>query len=413
VSRYVYFCLNAGGAELRGALEAPDEISARRKLREQGMKVLSLAEGDVSALSGQQGWREALWRAKRALAAQRSIKNSERMLFFQQMSLMLGAGYTLLESLSACGKLSAGARLHRIAERSAERIRRGSSFSAAVSGEKELFSRLAVQMVEAGELSGELGAVFDRLAILTERSVALRRQIVIAMIYPGFVFLVGVGVVTYLVTGVMPKLVNFLSGRGKALPWAARTMMDVSDWLSSYGGLILLGIAGAVIGIPLMRKVDSLRWGIDRGALSLPVFGGAFAAAAMAQAAWIFGMLIQSRLTVLEALRACARSSGNFAYASAFSNAADRVLTGKSLTAALEGSALPPLALHMAAIGEKSGQIDEAMESLGAFYQKMLDARVKIIAEMIGPVLVLMVAGVAGFVYFAFFQAMLTISTGA
>jgi type IV pilus assembly protein PilC len=408
MTTYAYFCLDARGAETRGQVEAPNEIAARRQLKTQGLKILDIAEGTA----GGEGMLAFLKKIARGFSRMRAIKNNDKVLFFRQMQLMLKAGHTLLEALSAAVKLSPGARLADCIDRIAISIQRGNSLSASVSGEKELFNRLAAKLVEAGEASGELSAVFERLAILIERRAELRRQVITALVYPGFVLLAAIGVITFLVVTVVPRFAAFLNGRGRAIPWAAQTMLDIADWLARWGALIGCAIVGVIVGVPLLRRIPATKRLIDKFFLKLPVVGGTLIAAAMAQATWIFGVLIKSRLTVLEALRICREVVGNACFAEAFHRAAEQVLVGRSLAIALEHPALPQLVQHMAAVGEKSGQVDTVMESLGAHYQKVLDARVKLLASMIEPMLTVLIGGIVGFVYYAFFQAMLAVSTG-
>jgi type IV pilus assembly protein PilC len=406
---FSYLCLTAQGTETRGHMEAPDEAAVRRQLREQGLKVLRIAEG----AAGGAGALAFLRACAYGISRFRSINDGERALFFRQMQLMLKAGHTVLEALAAAARLTTKARLADSLGRVAVGIQRGNSFSVACGGEKELFDRLALKLIEAGEASGELGTVFERLAAMVERRAEVRRQLAMALVYPGIVLLVSIGVVFFLVTAVIPRFAVFLGGRGRAVPWAAQTLMDVSERLSDWGGVIGIGAVSAIVAVPLLRRAPPARRVIDRAALAIPVLGATLVVAAMAQATWIFGVLVKSRLTVLESLRICMQVAGNATFSNAFACAADDVLAGKSLAVALDRQALPRLVQHMAAIGEKSGQVDTVMESLGEHYQKLLDARVKLMATMIEPVLTVLVGGMVGFVYFAFFQAMLAVSTGA
>ncbi|HOI52430.1 MAG TPA: type II secretion system F family protein, partial [Azonexus sp.] len=151
---------------------------------------------------------------------------------------------------------------------------------------------------------------------------------------------------------------------------------------------------------------------IDGILLQVPVLGSTLMAAAMAQAAWTFGLLLKSRLTVLEALRSVAQVSANARISHALEAACEQVIEGRALTVALDRPPIPPLVRHMAAVGERSGEMEAVMEALGNHYQKELDARVKMLSALIEPVLTLFIGGVVGFVYYAFFQAVLAVSTG-
>ncbi|MDR2030692.1 MAG: type II secretion system F family protein [Azoarcus sp.] len=408
MSTYAYLCLDARGEEIRGQMEAPDDIAVRRRLREQGFKILDVVEGTL----GGNGLRAALKEFLYQISRFRSVSDGDRVLFYHQMQLMLKAGHTLLEALAAAAFLTPKARLADILGRIAIGIQRGNSLSVACSGEKELFSRLALKLIEAGEASGELSAVFERLAALIERRAEVRRQLATALVYPGIVIVIAIGVIVLLVTTVVPRFAMFLAGRGKAVPWEAQALMDAADWFSRWGGWVGASAIGIIAAVPLLRRIPSTRLFIDRAALSIPVLGITLVISAMAQVTWVFSVLLKSRLTVLEALRICTQTSGNAAFSNVFAHAADDVIAGRTLAAALDRPVLPRLVQHMAAIGERSGQLDTVMESLGAHYQKLLDARVKLLATMIEPVLTVSIGGVVLFVYYAFFKTMLTVSTG-
>lgn len=405
---FVYLCLGGDGKELRGQVLAPDENTARRQLRERGLKILSLAEGGRMGAGGRMLFRQ-FWREFQRM---RGIGANDRIMFYRQMQLMLKSGHTLIEALEACARLTAKVRLADALERAAAAIQRGSSFSAACGNEREVFNRLALKLIEAGEASGELGAIFERLAALLERRAEVRRQLVTALTYPCIVLLLSIGVFAFMAHFTLPRFATFLAGRGKAIPWEAQAMLDAADWFTRWGWLAGVIALGAAIGIPLLRRLPLARLRIDILSLKTPVLGKTIATAVMAQVTWTFGVLLKSHLTVLEALRICTDVAGNGVFAQAFAHAAEQVLAGKTLTAALERPALPRLLRHMAAIGEKSGQVDAVMELLGAHYQKELDARVKLLAAMIEPALILGCCGIVGAVYYVFFKTMFTVSTG-
>lgn len=408
MATFGYAGLNAQGKEISGQLQAETLADARTLLRGQGLRILELQQGELGQASTLDALR-ALWKWFRSGL---SVRNSDLMLFYRQMQLMLRAGHTILEALEAAGKLAARPRLTMQLDRCAERIRSGSSFSGALAHERSTFPRIAVKLAEAGESSGELDSVFERLAAMTERRADIHRQLMTALTYPGIVLLAAMGVITFLVGSVVPRFAVFLQSRGKKIPWAAKTMMDAADWLQHWGGLLVLGIAGVVLGAIALRKLPGLRLIIDGILLRLPVVGSTIMAATMAQSTWTFGLLLKSRLTVIEALRSVTQIVGNAVLSGALANAEQEVLKGQSLAVALDRHPIPELVRHMSAIGERSGEMESVMEALGNHYQKELDARVKFLSSMIEPVLTLLIGGIVGFVYYAFFQAVLAVSTG-
>ncbi len=408
MANFRYLALGAAGDEIRGNLVATDAGVARKSLQGQGLRVLELENGE-DADRGGSFFKSLLFTFRLGL----SVRNSDLQMYYRQMQLMLRAGHTLIEALEAASRLAGRPRLSKILERCAEKISAGSSFSAALAAEPALFSRLAIKLTEAGEATGELDAVFERLAVLAERRADVLRQMYTALTYPAIVTLAAVGVITFLVATVIPRFAILLESRGKAIPWAAQTMMDISDWLTRWGILLAVAIVAAIAGILIARRLlRPFRLLTDRIFLAVPVIGGTLMAAAMAQASWTFGLLLKSRLTVLDALTSVAQVTGNTALARAFTKASGSVLEGRPLAASLDRDPIPDLLRHMTAIGERSGEMETVMETLGNHYQKDLDARVKFLSSMIEPVLTLLIGGVVGFVYFAFFQAVLTVSTG-
>src|SRR5574343_571377 len=191
-------------------------------------------------------------------------------------------------------------------------------------------------------------------------------------------------------SSVVPRFAVFLQSRGKKIPWAAKTMMDAADWVQHWGGLLILVIVGTIFGVVALRKLPGTRVLIDGIMLRLPVVGSTIMAATMAQSTWTFGLLLKSRLPVIEALRSITQIVGNAVLSSALANAERQVLKGQSLAVAMARQPIPDLVRHMSAIGERSGEMESVMEALGNHYQKELDARVKFLSSMIEPVLTLL-----------------------
>lgn len=405
---YSYVGLNQQGKELRGQLEVADLNQARVMLRGQGLRILELVAGSGESRSPMEMLRALVRWFRTGL----SVRNGDMMLFYRQMQLMLRADHTILEALEAAGRLAARPRLSLTLKRCAEAISNGSSFSAALAREPSIFPRIAVKLAEAGEASGELDAVFERLAGLTERRADVRRQLLTALTYPAIVTLVSIGVIGFLVGSVVPRFAVFLQARGKAVPWAAKTMMEIADWLGRWGFSLVLALAALIVGFIVLRRLPAFLLLSDRFLLRIPVLGGTLMSASIAQVSWTFGLLLKSRLTVLDALRSVSQVAGNAALARALHQAAEQVLEGRALTVALARDPVPELVQHMAAIGERSGEMEAVMEALGNHYQKELDARVKFLSSMIEPLLTLLIGGLVGFVYYAFFQAVLAVSTG-
>lgn len=407
---YGYIALNAHGMELRDEIEARDEREARALLRGQQVRVVHLQEGSVPEAGGL-GLRALELVAPLLPRSWLPVGARDLGLLFRQLALMLRAGHTLVHALDACARLTQKLRARALVRGLAERLRGGRNLSEAMHETGRPFSTLMVALVESGETSGDLDTVLTRLADDVERRTELKRQLVTALTYPSIVLLAAVGVVAFLVLTVIPRFATFLAGRGKEVPAAAQTLLDISTWLGNWGLALMAAILLTAFLLAVVYALPPGRLAIDRFLLMVPVVGATLIAAAMAQAAWTLAMLVRSGATVLVSLQITARIVGNRAIAHAFDRAGAAVLEGRSVSVALKQSVMPPLMRHMAEVGESSGELDAVMEEVGSYYRKELDAKVKILSAMIEPILILFVGGIVGFVYFAFFQAVMTVSS--
>ena len=410
---FSYSGLDAGGAPQSGRIEARDGREARGLLREQGVFVLELYEGLDETLGN-----EGIGRRGRrflALLHPRPVLPGgagDLVIFVRQGALVLRAGFTLVNALDAIGEMEIKGRLRRAIRRMSDEIRRGAGFSTALAREKAIFSRMVVSLAASGEQSGNLDAILDRLSDNMARTRELKRQLISAMFYPLFVLIAAIAVVVFLMVGVIPRFAVFLAARHASLPASTQLLMDISAWAVDYGKIIAI-VAGslvfAVLALYTNRRGKLL---IDRAILAIPLVGTAVLYSAMALSGWSMGMLLTSGVTALESLRITSTLIGNLALSKCLQRAAERLLAGRSLSRALDQTHIPLMMRHMAMVGESSGQLDTVMQDVGEYYQKELTAKVKIIAVMIEPTLIIVVGGLVGFVYFAFFQAVISVSKG-
>ena len=409
---FSYVGLDDKGKEQSGTVDADSARDAARILRHRSVFVLKVVEGEQ--LLVERGFFAELFRVLALLLPHRHapVGATDLVVFFRQTALMLRAGYTLVTALDASVDMVAKHRLKRSIKRMADEIRRGSSFSSMLAREKSIFSPMVAKLVASGEQSGNLDLILDRLAGSIERSKELKRQLAAAMVYPTFIMLSSVGVVIFLVVGVIPRFAKFLTARSAELPASTQLLMDISDWAVTWGGY-LAGVAG--IGLFFVLASYTTKPGkavIDKVILVIPVVGTAVQFASMAQAGWTLSMLLRSGVTALDSLRITVGVISNRAVALCFDKAARGILEGRSLSRSFAQPHITMMMRHMAAVGESSGQLDTVMADVGEYYQKELSAKVKFISLMVEPTLILFVGGMVGFVYYAFFQAVMSVSKG-
>jgi type II secretory pathway component PulF len=410
MATFSYTGLDGTGKELTGTIEAESAKGVVRILRERGVTVVKVREGaaaDVGLKDRLAGVRDLL-----SLKRYAPVGSADLVAFFRQTALMLRSGYTLVTALDAGNEMTPKLRLRRAIGRMSDAIRKGASFSTMLAEEKRIFSPLVASLIASGEKSGNLDDILDRLADSLERSKEVKRQLLAAMFYPLFVLLAAVGVVIFLVVGVIPKFASVMTARKASLPASTQMLMKVSAWMQDYGAVIGIVLGVVIFGILAAYTTRSGKRAVDRAILVVPIVGSAVQYAAMAQAGWCLAMLLRSGVTALESIRVTSGVTGNLIIGECFQAAAEGLLQGRPLSKTFEQPHIPLIMRHMAAVGESSGQLDTVMNSAGEYYQKELSAKVKLIAVAIEPVMIVAVGGIVGFVYYSFFQAMLSASKG-
>lgn len=409
MAMYMYTGLDAGGNEQHGRIEAENEKEVVQTLRERSIFVIKVSESsEADSEETQLGRMTGYFSITRFMP----VKTVDLIPFYQQIALMLRAGFTLIEALEASIGMQSKHGLLKIIKRVCDEIRRGTTFSVSLEKNKNIFSSMTINLIASGEKSGNLDVILERIAESIEINKELKRQLMAAMFYPMFVLMASVGLIIVLVIYVIPRFSTFLTARKATLPESTQLLMDISDWALRWGGAfaVILGIA-TFITLALYTTKPG-KHVIDKIILKLPLIGNTIILAAMAQAGWSMSMLLKSGLTALESLRITGRGIGNLAVGSCFIKAAKGLLMGKSLSKTFEQRQIPLMMRQMAAVGEKSGQLDMVMHEVGKFYQKELVAKLKFITVIIEPVLILGAGSVVMFVYYALFQAVMAVSKG-
>lgn len=407
---FSYIAMKDKRQEVKGELDAATQSEAVTKLRGMGLFVVRIELGKMKNGSP---WGAFLTTATMLLPSYwKPAKKDAYVQLYRQLSLMLTSGHTLLESLELCATLAERKHLTRTLQTARKDIQRGSSFSQSLDKFPKQFAPQVVELVKSAEASGELDQVLMRLADDSERIQDMKRQLITALIYPCIVLVMTIGLLILMAVSVLPKMESFISRRDVPLPPSTQMMMNASDFIVLYGlhmsiisGLIIFSILASYT-TPTGKRI------IDRIFLSMPVIGPTIIAATMAQTGWTISMLSASGVTLLDSLKISAKITSNVPLKSRFEDAAVKVLNGTSLTVALQQKHIPDLFHKMAAVGEKSGELDRVMYEVGQYFNTELQAKLKRMLAMIEPMLLLMVAGPVGFVYLSIFQLIFAASTG-
>ncbi|MCX4189166.1 type II secretion system F family protein [Methylophaga sp. OBS3] len=402
---FAYQVLTATGDERSGQLQADNVNQVAQKLRDQGLRVLNIAERRQRGFLGEESFAD--W-----YATQRSVSNDALIFFYRQMAFMLRAGLPLAECLDLSKNQIENPRLNYVVRKMHRDIQAGKSLSDALRKHEDIFTNIAINLVVAGENTGELDAIMERLAVHLEKKSQLRKQMINAMIYPVIVVLAAIGVATFMVVAIIPKFADFLQGQGKPLPESTQTLIDTAAFLRE-NGLVIIGIAIATIILMLIsNRTYKGRRVFDRLLLEVPVFGRMNIFGSMAQFTWAMSILLRSGITIFDALKITSELIVNKTYADKMLKASESVFAGKDLSGSVAHPKMPPLVIQMIAIGERTGSLDQILQEMGIYYQSLLEIAIKRLTAMIEPVMILVIGGMVGFVYYAFFQALFALAGG-
>lgn len=397
---YAYIARDDSGRAQRGTLDAGSPAVLRSLLQTRGLRLISLQEQVQSEAIGESLGRYLnpfQWIPPRSLDVEIAL---------EQLAVMLRSGLGLLSALKTVGQQARFIPMRRICEQVAEDIQEGDSLADAMSRHRA-FPPIVVQLVRVGEATGNLDMVLDRAA----KQLARRRQnisnLMTALAYPAFVTLAAVAVAIYLVVVVIPELQKFLGAMGRRLPRMTQSLLDVSAWIQANGVTVaVLGVAAA-LSLVLVYLWPPGRLTIDRWVLRVPIIGYVLRLSGTVTFASALSVMIRSGITVLDALRTVEHLHANRFLASRVAAAREAVIAGEGLAKPLatRHAHLPMLA-SMVAVAENTGQMDEVLESVASFHESQLESAIKRLSALIEPAVIVVVGGIVGYVYMAFFVAL-------
>jgi general secretion pathway protein F len=385
---FEYEALNPAGKAIRGIIDAESVRTARTKLRSQGVYPTEIREE-----SSAQG------RGSPLFALFGGVKAKELALAFRQLATLLEAGIPLVSSLSAQIHQSGNPVLRKIMTQVRERVREGSSLADALAAHPRVFSNLFVGMVRAGEVSGTLGLTLGRWADFSENQVAQGQRIRAALTYPIFMLVIGVGVLFFLMTFVIPTVTKIFSDLGQVLPWPTLILITLSDFLSRFWWALLGGLA--VLSLWLRRVLRSesgaLLW--DRVKWGLPLAGEFHRKLAVCRWARTLGTLLSGGLPLLQALEFSQEVAGNRLFSRTLALARERIREGEELALSLRTSGLfSSVVLEMVGVGEKSGNLEKMLEKVAMGLENEAESELRTLIALAEPIMILLMGVGVGFI---------------
>jgi general secretion pathway protein F len=399
---------DVAGKAVKGVRDADSAKGLRALLKREGVLATEVKEsGKVDAANAKTG---VLGKEVKFTFLER-VSTDDLALATRQLATLLQAGVPMVDSLTALIDQTENQVLKRILSKVKTDVNEGMSLGDAFAKHKP-FDHIYVNMVRAGESSGTLDVVLERLADFKEGQARIQGEIISALMYPVVMVFVGIANIGILFTVVIPKITRMFENSKIALPIKTQILILISTIVADYWWLLLIIAAASVwlvrrwLRTPLGRE----RW--DAWKLKLPVAGSLVRMIAVARFSRTLGTLLQSGVALLTALDIVKNVVANAVLLKVIETVREAVREGEDIAPPLKRSGeFPPMVTHMVAIGEKSGQLEQMLERVAKAYEQRVDARMKGLMSLLAPALILVMAGAVGFVVFAILEPILQMSS--
>ncbi len=378
--RFNYRARDVAGQKVGGVMLADNEEELAVTLREMNLYLVGAKPERSTGLS--------------SIIAPR-VKRRELINFTFHLSTSVGAGIPILESFEDMEQQTANPTMKKAIQVISEELRGGSSLSEALSHHPLIFSDVYVSMVKAGEASGSLDKVLQRLVDFLEWQDALASEIKRATIYPSVVLIAVVMVMGVLLGFVFPRILPVVQRLNVPLPFLTRAVILVADFVRYQWYWVLLGIASFFVLIRMLKANEGGRYILDAIKLKIPVVGGLVEKICLSRFAHHLGLLLRTGVDITQSLSITERIVGNAILAQAVKETREKVIQGNSLWRSLqETGAFPPLLVRMVFVGESTGTVDNSLEKVTEFYDREIPATVKKVFAVLEPLIIVMLAGV-------------------
>lgn len=375
------------GEVVTRTVEAVGVREARARLEREGFRVFAVTPPKTHGAT-------ALTRAGRGGPRGR-VKANDFLLFNQQLAALIRAGIPILQAITMLRKRATSSRLRAVLAEVEEKVRAGAALSAAFAEQGSVFPRIYTASILAGERSGALDEVLSRYVTYMRRNVGLRRKIRGALAYPTFLLLASLGMVAFLTIYVVPRMSELFAGFGGELPTLTKLVVGLSGWLSSNIFWFAPLVIGGAVALFFWTRTPSGRLTVDRTLLKIPLAGQLLVQLSVAQASRSLATLLAGGIPLVESWEIAAGSITNRELRRRGSAILPMIREGRSFTESLETAGwLPPLAIDMIGIGERSGSLREMLDEVSTFYDAESEVRLEQLTTTLEPAILVVMGGV-------------------
>ncbi len=371
------------GKVVKGTIQAENEQIAGRLLIEQGY-IPDLVSEEKPGLLGKQT----------------PITNKDRITFTRQLATLIGAGIPLASSLRTVAEQTQGKGMKAVVEEILTSVESGKTLHDAFAQHPNIFNGVYLALIQAGETSGTLDIALKRLADQEEKDAAMMSKIRGALVYPGIILVVIIGVLAFMMVMVVPQVKNLYEDMNQQLPGLTQFLVGISDFFANFWWLILMIVVGVVAGLYYaVKNTKQGRKAMDTFKISVPIFGSLYRKLYVSRFARTCEMMLATGVPMLDSVKISIDAVNNTVVEEEYSKALEIIKGGKPLSESLrEREYMLPLVPQMASIGEESGKIDEMLGKAAQVYENELDEQINNISTMIEPILMVIMAALIGVV---------------
>ncbi|EMB50209.1 general secretion pathway protein F [Vibrio mimicus] len=392
MAAFEYKALDAKGRHKKGVIEGDNARQVRQRLKEQGLVPMEVVETQTKAARSR----------SKGMGFKRGISTPDLALITRQLATLVQSGMPLEECLRAVAEQSEKPRIRTMLVAVRAKVTEGYTLSDSLGDYPHVFDELFRSMVAAGEKSGHLDSVLERLADYAENRQKMRSKLQQAMIYPVVLVVFAVGIVAFLLAAVVPKIVGQFVQMGQALPASTQFLLDASDFLQNWGIWLLIGLMLAISLVRWALTKPDVRLNWDRRVIYLPVIGKIARGLNTARFARTLSICTSSAIPILDGMRVAVDVMTNQFVKQQVLAAAENVREGSSLRKALEQTKLfPPMMLHMIASGEQSGELEGMLTRAADNQDSSFESTVNIALGIFTPALIALMAGMVLFIVMA------------
>ncbi len=388
-SLFLWEGVNQKRVSASGELEAPSLAQARAILRQRGMRVTKIKK-----------------KAKPLFSSAKPIKTVDISFASRQMATMIGAGIPIAQTLRAIGRGHENASMEKLMLDLSRDVESGTSLSNSLAKFPLYFNRLFTSLTEAGEESGKLDTMLDRVASYNEKIEAIRSKVKSALMYPMIVLFIALIVTVLLLLFVIPQFEKLFQDFGADLPTLTRIIVDMSRWMQESWYIAAGILIASFVGFSMSyKRSEKLRFACDRLLIRLPIFGVILKKSALARFSRTLSIIFGAGVPLVDGMDTVGSATGNRVYQNAVSDVKTDISTGQTLESSMQKTGVfPNMMLQMVASGEESGDLETMLDKVAEFYEREVDDAVDAMSSLIEPLMIVLLGGIIGTMVLAMYM---------